>query len=69
MPNLTHGIQIPRSVLFREKTGLGSGNETVLMWHCLSGQVQLLPVFSPEFIDQRAQIVSDDHAPHLECID
>ena len=26
-------------------------------------------VFSPEFTGQKAQIVSHDHAPHLECSD
>ena len=36
---------------------------------CLTGFLDLIgePVFSPEFTDQRAQIVSHDHAPHLEC--
>ena len=27
------------------------------------------PVFSPEFTGQRAQIISHDHTPHLECSD
>ena len=26
-------------------------------------------VFSPEFTGQRAQIISHDHTPHLECSD
>ena len=32
-------------------------------------RVRSLPVFSPEFIGQRAQTISHGHAPYLECSD
>ena len=34
---------------------------------CVGGEEGGESVFSPEFTDQRAQIISHDHAPHLEC--